>query len=106
MSVLRRPQGTAVWFVEFTDQAVVKVDLPDAFAFGAQRYLITSQSFTQEAHATAPIDFSFLLHPTQRPTFGIARGQDTTIGPQTAAPALRRGALSQGFMRAFVIIVL
>lgn len=105
MPVLRRAQRTVVWLVELADQVPVKIDLPDSFAPGPQRDLITPERFTDKAHTTPPINLAALLHPAQQPGFGITWWEDAAITTAALAPALCRGALAQGFMRTFLIVV-
>jgi hypothetical protein len=62
--VLRGSQGTVVWFVKFTDQALVEVNLPDALVFGTQRHLITGQRFADDCNhlATASTHLLGAIH--------------------------------------------
>ena len=105
MPVLGWSQWAVVRLMEFADEAPVEVNLPDAFAFGPQRYLITSQRLADETHTAAPINFSFLLHPAQQPVSWMTQWQDAAIRTATRSPALRGDTLLQSFMRAFVIVM-
>ena len=106
MVVLRRAQRTVVWFVKFTDQEPVEINLPNPSALGTQRHLITRQRFADEAHSAPPVNLSALLHPAQQPGFGIMGRPDAAIGSATRSPVLRGRLLLQSFMRALAVVVM
>ena len=66
----------------------VEIDLPDTFALGPQRYLITAERFTDKAHTAPPVNLAALLHLALTP--GGVRNSNTifTISIARNCPAV------------------